>query len=634
MKKINKLEMFAFSAIALGTTMLSQDANAQSWQRVYANAQTNNDGPGAIFVTVSDSLNAVGSTLQTYSNLNFTVAGEATQRLTFPESPGTNPIHVKIGKGASILDVIPTITVTAYNASNVPVGSQTVGALLGALKGASEADIVINPTGTAASVEVSYSGISLGTGVRVYAAYFDKPATTDTLYNKPLDILSSSNGALGGGVLSSVTSPSDAIDGDENTFASINKLADALNSNYLTALYSSKSAAGDTVRLVLNNPGSLLTLDLLSSGLSVSTFNGNTETNIFSDASLLNLRLLPGATDKYILSIPTINQFDRIRIGTGGTLSTTYGLNVYEIGRKIPSVGFAQDTVVYDGTALPILTADLPNATDTVVWYATETSIGEPLATGLVYALPSAPTVSTNYYAFVKRNGTVQPSSVGAVYVQVKIVYLKPMAFLEGAYRPTGSMTTILSDNELLPVTFGGVTVLNVNSLEVDDKKVVDWVTVELRQATSGAALIESQSGLLLSDGKIIPASTLADSFQFKALPGEYIVAIKHRSHLGAATKSLLSSTSAMDVNLSAISTTTTAQQTTTGLKMLHTGNYDGNSEINGLDYTGFASDIFSGLRDDRFNADFDFNTEVNGLDYTKFAVKIFSGLNINYGSL
>ena len=72
---------------------------------------------------------------------------------------------------------------------------------------------------------------------------------------------------------------------------------------------------------------------------------------------------------------------------------------------------------------------------------------------------------------------------------------------------------------------------------------IVDWVLVELRDATDSSIIVASQSALVQRDGDVV--STTGTPLSFSLPQGDYFVAIKHRNHLGiiSATTVTLSST-------------------------------------------------------------------------------------------
>jgi|GEM_PF-3486800 len=404
------------------TAAMSAPSYAQTWERVYATGQTN----GGVLATISGATNAVGSDLEDYSTLNFILTGNSWQEFTFPASdaPGTNPIHVKVGKPVGVISALTTITVQAKNGGSI-VGTTTSGGVLGLLNGEDEMDFVVNPTSSATSVRVTYSGVAIASPLRVFAAYFDKPAATDISCNTVIDELSGSTGGIAT-ALTAVTDLENATDGDETTYATMNALLAAANTTHITALYTSLSKEGDSVRVVLEDPGGLLDVGLISSRLTIKTFDGNTPTTLTDGGALLSLRLLPGSSDIQELVIPTTVPFDRIQVSIGGLATALGDLRVYEIGKRIPAPAATADTVkMYAGVGtLPTLVATATDSDDDVVWYATSTPSGEPLFTGGSYTLTSSPLASQSFYAFTSRNGCTETSTPTEVYVMVRPVTL------------------------------------------------------------------------------------------------------------------------------------------------------------------------------------------------------------------
>ena len=62
---------------------------------------------------------------------------------------------------------------------------------------------------------------------------------------------------------------------------------------------------------------------------------------------------------------------------------------------------------------------------------------------------------------------------------------------------------------------------------------IVDWIFVELRDASDSSVVIEGKSGLLQRDGDLVGIDAVSP-LQFASTPDDYFIAIKHRNHLGA----------------------------------------------------------------------------------------------------
>jgi hypothetical protein len=113
-------------------------------------------------------------------------------------------------------------------------------------------------------------------------------------------------------------------------------------------------------------------------------------------------------------------------------------------------------------------------------------------------------------------------------------------AFLEGPFVAT-EMTTTLNSEGLLPLTQPyNMEPWNYNgteSLEVMPANVVDWVLVELRDATSAASAnlntrFARQAGLLLNNGDIVATDGSSTLLFENSVSNSLFVVILHRNHL------------------------------------------------------------------------------------------------------
>ena len=65
---------------------------------------------------------------------------------------------------------------------------------------------------------------------------------------------------------------------------------------------------------------------------------------------------------------------------------------------------------------------------------------------------------------------------------------------------------------------------------------IVDWVLIELRDATTPSVIVASRAALLQANGKIVDVDGTSDVF-FPVPQANYHIAIKHRNHLGVRTQ-------------------------------------------------------------------------------------------------
>jgi hypothetical protein len=141
---------------------------------------------------------------------------------------------------------------------------------------------------------------------------------------------------------------------------------------------------------------------------------------------------------------------------------------------------------------------------------------------------------------------------------------LRLKAFLEGPYNTgAGTMSTALRSAGLVPLTepytaagyphvggSGATTtqaVLNVTGANA----IVDWVVVELRNRLDTAVVLATRSALLQADGDVV--GTDGTSPVVFSLPADqYLVALRHRNHLGVLTANavaLSSTTTTLDLS-------------------------------------------------------------------------------------
>ncbi|MCB9170743.1 MAG: M36 family metallopeptidase [Flavobacteriales bacterium] len=132
---------------------------------------------------------------------------------------------------------------------------------------------------------------------------------------------------------------------------------------------------------------------------------------------------------------------------------------------------------------------------------------------------------------------------------------------LEGPYDAgTGLMHDDLRANGLLPLTEpytglgytfvgeGGSEAVDAGVLAASgNDAIVDWVIVELRDATDPSVVVNSRAALLQRDGDVVGMDG-SGPLTFGIAPGEYHVAVRHRNHLGCMTAAAVDLTPGMPV--------------------------------------------------------------------------------------
>ena len=171
--------------------------------------------------------------------------------------------------------------------------------------------------------------------------------------------------------------------------------------------------------------------------------------------------------------------------------------------------------------------------------------------------------------------------------------------------RALGGLPTLSPYNDGLTCN---ATVFNVGGTlgtgTVNDD-IVDWIWIELRDATNNTVIEASRSALLQRDGDVVDVDGVS-SLLFNAGKKEYYIAIKHRNHLGvitANTVDLSNSTIQVDFTdaMNPITFGTNAQTSfgiSSGLIALWAGDANADGRLN---YLGTLSDI-PAIRSQVFN--------------------------------
>ena len=131
-------------------------------------------------------------------------------------------------------------------------------------------------------------------------------------------------------------------------------------------------------------------------------------------------------------------------------------------------------------------------------------------------------------------------------YAPATDLLLATKAYLQGASLNRSSVTgeenwmrDDLRVNGLIPTTSPYDTTTCDPSVfnTLGSDAIVDWILVQLRDATDNTVVIESQSALLQRDGDIVAVDGTSN-LSFTSAANNYFIALKHRNHLGVITSS------------------------------------------------------------------------------------------------
>ncbi|WP_443938186.1 Ig-like domain-containing protein [Pedobacter sp. MW01-1-1] len=448
---MRKKLIFSFSGLILFLVPVFLYGQCDNTKRTYADTQASfREGLGALGIpffagSISNASNAADGDVSKASTLSVELGliglASTTQFLQFTSGgsprnlPISKPVTLKISLPTEVLSLLSGLEIgtftnlqhvseywptaglghyDGYNATTTALYNSSN--IAGVVSGAGEMEITLTPTELYNGVYVKVKGnlLSVDLSVQVFHAYIMEEVSTVSNCDEIIDVLSGVQPSVVGGVLNttaSVDNPFNAVDGSENSFARLNIGVSVLNKTYLTPVFSKQSVAGDSVNIILGKTGGgLLDLSLLT-GFVIQPYLGATKAGpAFSNAgTFLSLNLLNGSTNKYKLTFPVNNAYDRIEITTGGLAGVLSSIDIFDISRKmvVPSVktGIAAEdnrSICYGNTTQ--FTIQNPQACTTYNWFDAETG-GNLLATGASYTTGNTLAVGDyTFYIHASRN--------------------------------------------------------------------------------------------------------------------------------------------------------------------------------------------------------------------------------------
>lgn len=457
-------------------------AQCTRYVREYANVQQSYTSGllGLLKGTVTNGALAVDNNVATASTLQVDLgilnASHAIQYLKFPQRISANtPVTIKLSLPATLVGVFDNFTIQPFTNLHYNPGGFLVEArweadaagaayngvnLLNAASGKGTVSITLTPATEYDGIWIDLSSIvAVGASMNIYHAYIEKVAATNLDCEERIDVLSGIRaGTVAGGIANAtggISNPSDpmgtlgtapwaAVDNDPNytTYAQLNTGVAVLSEVYHTTIFSTPSIAGDSVQIVLQDPGGiLLNLGLLN-GVTVQPYLGNTPAGPALDntGSLLSLRLLPGAGNKYVITAPVSASFDRVEIKIGGVTGALQSIRVYDVRRKI-RIPVTNLTLNGMNTNGPVclnqvaglafsVTSTSAETCATYTWH--DSATGTPVAGGVssdgLSFIPPITTAGTyKYYVQLSRNGCTSSTAQSPISITVNALPEEPV---------------------------------------------------------------------------------------------------------------------------------------------------------------------------------------------------------------
>ncbi len=285
-------------------------------------------------------------------------------------------------------------------------------------------------------------------------------------------------------------------------------------------------------------------------GVSVASFTAPTDAAYFAvNPTNAITTSLKGGNEP---ALPSGGPFNTSSLGTG--ISAIDNLEYWDINGTTP----AKITLTWNTTsAVGTLTGNsLANLTivgwDGSKWVEVPstfdaTSVLGGSSTLTAGSITTDATITPNSYS-VYTLGSAAPASVK---LQLKV-------FLQGAFfSPSGATDVLMRDNlrtlSVFPTTEPFTAMASTRFTKVADAggqqtnssilavsgndAIVDWVFVELRDASNPATVVKTRAALVQKDGDVVESSDGTTPVTFDGGVGtSYYVAVKHRNHLGAMT--------------------------------------------------------------------------------------------------
>lgn len=148
-------------------------------------------------------------------------------------------------------------------------------------------------------------------------------------------------------------------------------------------------------------------------------------------------------------------------------------------------------------------------------------------------------TYSTTNWTDIDAQTSFNETSCDYIMVDIDVflqgALLNPYTGEESLMRDDLRANAMIDSNS--PYSDGQVITETINLDDNGSDSMVDWIWVELRDATDPTIVIAGQSAILQRDGDVVSnVSDLATALTFNVTPDDYYVVVSHQNHLGIMT--------------------------------------------------------------------------------------------------
>jgi hypothetical protein len=249
---------------------------------------------------------------------------------------------------------------------------------------------------------------------------------------------------------------------------------------------------------------------------------------------------LNGEIEDYLITTQQANQAPTITSNGGGS---TAAISLQEGLTAVTQV----TTTDLDNNPI---TYSISGGTDSGLFTIDSTTGQLSFSNAPSYSNPQDSDTNNVYQVIVTANdgdGGIATQTI-TVTILPGTVALQIHAWLQGAYNSSLQlMSDTLRTKSLLPSTQpysifgyqGTETLAPALLTTTGNDAIVDWVLVEIRDATTPTTIIKRFAALIQRDGDVVDSTTGSNTFTFNAsvIPaGNYHISLRHRNHLGVMT--------------------------------------------------------------------------------------------------